>query len=125
MPSSVGHVPDFFLFCLYTYSQMPIASKPTWTKNHGEIDKKNPLRLVLILISNSILVISLYFDFFLLVFIFVQAQDYPLSYMIIMKNYPDSIKFSIDISIEIFTYKGILIFHYAFKIKKIYFCLSI
>jgi hypothetical protein len=77
------------------------------------------------LISNSILVISLYFDFFLLVFIFVQAQDYPLSYMIIMKNYPDSIKFSIDISIEIFTYKGILIFHYAFKIKKIYFCLSI
>jgi hypothetical protein len=59
MPSSVGHVPDFFLFCLYTYSQIPIASKPTWTKNHGEIDKKNPLRLVLILISNSILVISL------------------------------------------------------------------
>jgi hypothetical protein len=53
----------FFLFCLYTYSQIPIASKPTWTKNHGEIDKKNPLRLVLILISNSILVISLYFDF--------------------------------------------------------------
>jgi hypothetical protein len=30
----------FFLFCSYTYSQIPIASKPTWTKNHGEIDKK-------------------------------------------------------------------------------------
>ena len=31
-----------------------------------------------------------------------------------MKNYPDSTKFSIDISIEIFTYKGISIFLLCF-----------